>query len=339
MKRICAVLCIITVMISGCGGKKTYQCSRDIFAMDTYMNLKAYGDNADKAVDKAQTEIVRIERLLSVTDKNSDTYAVNNSNGTSVEVHEDVSRLIEYAVSISGETDRCLDITIYPVLKEWGFTTGEYKIPDEKRISELLKNVDCTKIALNGNKITLPKDAELDFGAVAKGYTSDRVMEIFRENGVDSAVISLGGNVQTIGKKPDGSVWNVAVTDPFNPTDSLGILTITDKAVVTSGSYERYFTGDDGKKYCHIIDPETGRPTENGLISVTVIGESGLMCDALSTAFFIMGKEKTETYWQSHNNFDMVLVDEDGNIFITEGIENAFENMSSLDMEVLHHES
>ncbi len=339
MKRISVVFCLTAFLVTGCGKKENVKGSRDIFAMDTYMNLQIYGEAPDEALEKAETEILRLEKLLSVTDKESETYKLNASDGSPTEVGDDVSALIRYGIDMGRKTEGSLDITVYPVMREWGFTTGEYNIPADSRINELLKDVDYSKIILDENAVTLPVGTEVDFGAVAKGFTSDRIMEIFKENGVSSAIISLGGNVQTMGRKADGSLWRVAVVDPFDTDKTLGILETADKAVITSGNYERYFTGDDGKNYCHIIDPSTGRSAENGLVSVTIIGESGLKCDALSTAFFVMGRDRAEEFWRSDEDFEMILVESDGNIVITDGIQGSFENLSGLDMEVIAHES
>lgn len=303
------------------------------------MNLQAYGDAADAALKKAESEIIRLEKLLSVTDVNSDTYKLNASHGSPTEVDSDVMELIRYGIDMGSKTSGSLDITVYPVLREWGFTTGDYKIPTEDTINEILKNVGYDKIIFDNNEVTLPEGIEVDFGAIAKGYTSDRIMKIFRENGISSAIISLGGNVQTLGRKPDGSLWKVAVIDPFDPDKAVGILETANKAVITSGNYERYFTGDDGKNYCHIIDPSTGRPAENGLVSVTVIGESGIMCDALSTALFVMGRDRAEELWRSDQSFDMILVESDGSIAITDGIADSFKIESRHNSEVISHES
>lgn len=339
MKRYSAVFCLISVLLTGCGTKEPVKGSRDIFAMDTYMNLQAYGEAPDAALEKAEAEILRLEKLLSVTDKESDTYKLNTSDGSATKVDADVSELIRYGIYMGRKTSGSLDITVYPVLREWGFTTGEYRIPEDKEINELLKNVGYDKITLEDNFVTLSEGVEVDFGALAKGFTSDRIMEIFKENGVTSAIVSLGGNVQTVGRKNDGSLWKVAVVDPFDRDKTLGVLETADKAVITSGSYERYFTGIDGKNYCHIIDPGTGRPAENGLVSVTVIGESGLMCDALSTALFVMGRSRAEEFWRANDDFDMILVESGGNIVITDGIESSFKNERGLNIEVIAHES
>lgn len=327
MKKILCLTASALMLLSGCeknAADKSVQASRDVFAMDTYMNLKAYGENAETALRLAEDEILRLEKLFSVTSENSDISAINKSDGNSAAVAEDTAEIIAKALEIGDQTGGALDISVYPVLREWGFTTGEYKIPEKTALDALLENVDYRRIQLDDGAVTVPENYQLDLGALAKGYTSDRVMEIFKENGVESAVISLGGNVQTLGKKPDGSQWKIAVTDPFSPDSTLAVVEVSDKAVITSGSYERYFIGDDGVRYHHIIDPEDGFPADSGLVSVTVIAESGIMCDALSTALFVYGCEKAADFWRERENFDMILIDEDGKIFITPGIESSF---------------
>lgn len=338
LKKIALLLTVIPLFICGCA-ETTPPQSRDIFAMDTYMNIKAYGDNADAALNTAEAEIYRLESLFSVTNENSDVFRLNNSNGKYAAVSNDVKKLLEFSVEMGRDTNGALDITIYPLLHEWGFTADEYKIPSKKQIDKLLEKVDYSSIDIDGNNITLPDGVEVDFGAVAKGYTSDRIVEILKENDVNSAIINLGGNIHALGKKPEGSMWNVAVTDPLSPDETLGIIRIADKAVVTSGNYERYFIGEDGRKYCHIIDPATGFPAENGFVSVTVTGESGAVCDALSTAFFVMGREKTVEFLKNQNSVSAILVEDNGNILISENIADHFENLSELSVEVLENES
>jgi len=295
--------------------------------------MKAYGDNAQKALDDSRELIMRLESELSVTDEGSCIYELNkNGKGT---VTDSAAVLINKAVEIGDRTGGALDISLYPVLKEWGFTTEDYHIPDDKILADLLSDVDYKSISISGNEVTLPENVQIDLGALAKGYTSDSIMEQMSADGVDSAIVSLGGNVQAIGGKPDGSAWKVSVRDPFAPDTDMCIVEIKDKAVITSGNYERFFTGDDGKNYWHIIDPADGYPADNGLVSTTIIGDSGLECDALSTAFFVAGKDKAVDYWRSDRSFDMILVSDDRKIYYTEGIADSFKNISSMEAEVL----
>ncbi|MDE6657551.1 MAG: FAD:protein FMN transferase, partial [Oscillospiraceae bacterium] len=336
---------LIILLYSGCQRQEETSeqvlSSRDIFAMDTYMNLKIYCDNsetAQEALQAGENLIQDLENKFSVTNPDSDISFINQSAGTPVQVSSDTVNLLETACTIGNASNGALDISIYPVLKAWGFTTQNYQIPDENLLKNLLNSVDYTKISIENNFIQIPEDFQIDVGALAKGYTSDKLIALFQEYGTESAVINLGGNVQTLGTKPDGSFWNVAVVNPFSPSENMCILQIADKAVITSGNYERYFIGEDDNIYWHIIDPADGYPANNGLISVTIIGESGLLCDALSTAIFIMGTEQAISYWRLANNFDMILVTDTGEIFITETIADSFQNISSLPVEVIFYD-
>lgn len=327
-KRVISVICILLFLSILCGGiwkVKTngQQSEVSFFAMSTYISLTAYGKSADQAVLDAQAKVAELEGLWSTTDEKSVVYALNHSGGMPVDVDDSTGALLEFALEMAEETDGALEPTIYPVLLAWGFTTRENRIPEEAEIRELLQKVGYEKIQAEGNKVTIPAGMELDFGAVGKGYTGDILVELLKDKGITSALLDLGGNIQAIGSKPDGSDWRVGLRDPFGG-EYLGVLEISDLAVVTSGSYERYFVGEDGKVYGHIIDPATGYPAESGLASVTIIAREGKICDALSTALFVMGEEGAVAYWRQHQDFDMILVTQDGEIHLTEGIKDHF---------------
>ena len=165
----------------------------------------------------------------------------------------------------------------------------------------------------------------MDLGGIAKGFTSSRIMEIFKKDGVTCGMVSLGGNVHLLGTKQDGSAWRVGIQDPDNTNDMLGVLEASDCAIITSGAYERNFE-KDGVTYHHIIDPATGKPSNSGLTSVTIVSKDGTLADGLSTSLFVMGKDKAIAYWKQHaDEFDTILVDKDRNVYITEGIADGFE--------------
>lgn len=329
-KLLCSVLAAAALLCGCSNSAETSESpvstasieSKDIslFAMDTYMTLKAYGKNADSALKKSSDEILRLESLFDVTSDESDISKINSSGGNAVSVSDDTADIISRACQISGQTNGSLDITIYPVLKEWGFTTENYKIPQQKEIDVLLEYVDYKKVNVDGNTVTLPENMNIDLGSVAKGYTSDRICQILEDEGINSAMVNLGGNVQVIGKKTDGSLWRVGVENPQNTEEMACKLSVSNCAVITSGNYERFFVGEDGKKYWHIIDPKTGYPADNGIISATVIGNSGLICDALSTALFVMGTERAVEYCTEHKEIDAVLITSDMKLYITDGI-------------------
>lgn len=299
--------------------------SRDIFAMDTYMTVTAYGPNAEMAVDQAQQEIERLDALLSTGAETSEVAQINaNGGGT---LSEDTTYLLERSLDLYDSTNGVFDIAIYPLMDAWGFTTGNYTVPSDEMIENLLPLTDANNIIYDKDEssISFAKDGmKIDFGGIAKGYTSGRIADIYRECGVTSGLINLGGNVQVVGTKTDGSKWRVAVQSPETEDDYLGILSTADRAVITSGGYERYFE-QDGVKYHHIIDPSTGHPANNGLVSVTIVSVDGTLADGLSTSLFIMGKDKAAEYWRAHSDeFDTILEDEDGILYVTEGIADDF---------------
>lgn len=318
-----SVLCIaVLLLFAGCSGGGPVR--RELTAMDTFMTLTVYGQSPAAGaalLEEAAGEIRSLEGLLSVTDPGSEIYQANHSGGEAVSLSAPTRELLEDALALCGETGGALDVTVYPAVRAWGFTTGDYRVPEEAELSALTDRIDYTRVSLDGGRLTLPDGMELDLGAVAKGWTGDRLMSLFREAGVTSAIVELGGNVQALGTKPDGSPWRVAVQSPEG--GYAGVLEIADKAVVTSGGYQRYFERD-GETYIHIIDPATGRPARTGLASVTVVSDSGLRGDGLSTALFVMGREKAEEFWRARPDFDFILLCEDGTAAITEGLEDCF---------------
>ncbi len=314
------------------------QATADLFAMDTFMTLKAYGPNADALLDIAKERITILEKTLSVTDSESDVWMLNHSNGKSVRIGEDTAAILRGAEEISKLTNGALDISIYPLVSAWGFTTGSYQIPNAETIAELLKLVDYTQIYLDGQNAVLSAGMQIDLGAVAKGYTGDVVASILRDGGVASALLNLGGNVHAVGAKQDGTPWRIAVANPFAPDSNLLQLEIVDKVVITSGNYERYFIGEDGNRYCHILDSETGYPADNGIVSMTIIGECGLTCDALSTALYVCGAERAVQIWRDTQDFEMIYVTTDGTIYLSEGLADCYTNVSGLPLEIVLYE-
>ncbi len=311
-------------MLTGCAREQELPAQeRSLFAMNTYMTFTAYGKNAAEALDMALEQVEEAEALWSVTDQNSEIYQANHSGGQPVTVSDETAQLVSFALDMAEQTDGAVDPTIYPVLSAWGFTTQSKQVPEEGQIASLLQNVDYGRISLEGDRLTVPDGMQLDMGAVGKGYAGDLVIEVLKEYGVESALINLGGNVQAIGSRPDGNDWRLGIRAPWEE-GNLGVLRISDAAVVTSGGYENYFEDEEGNIYWHILDPSTGYPADGGLQAVTIIGEEGKLCDALSTALFVMGEDGAVEYWRANGGFDMLLVTEDGEIILTEGIAGQF---------------
>lgn len=298
--------------------------SQEIFAMDTYMTVTAYGDNAQKGVTDAVAEIQRLDNLLSIGKEDSEISKLNKSGCAAVS--DDTAVMVTKALDLYKSTGGAFDITVLPLMELWGFTTQEYYVPTEDEIQSTLQRVGADKLTWDESTktLTLGDKQEIDLGGIAKGFTSSRIMEIFKQDGVTCGMVSLGGNVHLLGTKQDGSAWRVGIQDPNNTDDMLGVLEANDCAVITSGAYERNFE-KDGVTYHHIIAPATGKPSNSGLTSVTIVSKDGTLADGLSTSLFVMGKDKAIAYWKQHaDEFDTILVDKDRNVYITEGIAGNF---------------
>ncbi len=294
---------------------------RTFFAMDTVMTLRLYQGGDEALLEHLEARVRDLEARWSVTAEDSEIYALNRDG--EAELSPETELLLDAALGICRRTDGALDITVYPVLRAWGFTTGEYSVPDEETIAALLPLVDYTKVDYGGRNACVPKGMELDLGSVAKGFTGgDILADYLKGHGVTSALLDLGGNIQAVGAKPDGSPWRIGIRNPAGE-GNIGVVEVDNQAVVTSGGYERYFE-QDGVRYWHILDPKTGKPARSGLVSVTVVGDSGVLCDGLSTALFVMGRDGAIEHWRRHRDFEAVLVSEDGSVTITPGLEGRF---------------
>ena len=309
------------LFLTGCSAESSPEpVQGTFFAVDTMMDFTIYGESG--LIDQSESLIASLESLVSVTDADSELYAINQTgSGT---LTGKASSLMEQALEICRRTDGALDLSIYPIVRAWGFTTGSYQVPDEAEIQALLPLVDYRKIQYDAatGTVTLPEGMEIDLGSVAKGYAGQLAAQMLREHGVQSALLNLGGNVQTVGTKPDGSPWQIGIKDPQGE-DAMMVLSVEDQAVVTSGGYERYFE-QDGQTYWHIMDPSTGHPADSGLISVTIVGDEGVVCDGLSTALFVMGLEKAADLWAQSGDFEAVFVTASGEVYITEGLRDRF---------------
>lgn len=280
MKLFLIILALISV--SGCAKKET----SDIFAMDTIINLSVYGKNSETAIAEMEEEIKRLDLKFSPSKEFIQ--------------DEETEYITDTADKVSYLTDGAFDIRLSSVLRLWGFYDKNYKIPEDTEIQSALE------------------EKNYDFGGIAKGYAGDRLYEICKQNGIKSGILSLGGNIVTIGKNPDGEVWKIGIADPKNPSEYIGYTEVIDKAVITSGNYQRYFE-ENGKRYHHILNPKTGYPAESGLLSVTVISDSGILADALSTAFFVSGKDMVFKLY-NELSFEAVLVTTDGEIITTDNV-------------------
>lgn len=303
---ILVVLMAIIVAIAFLMGKRNKPISRDGYYFDTYVNLTVYNQKDAKYLDECLEMCERYEKLFSRTLEGSDIWNVNNSGGEAVSVDQETYYLIERALEFCEETDGAVDLTVAPLVDAWGFNHNDEvrtNKPSDEEIKEVLDKVNYKNvILLDNNMIKLEGEGtKIDLGFIAKGYIADKLKEYLVSKNVKNAIISLGGNIVVIGSKPDGNDYNIGIKDPINFGDIIQSLKVSDKSVVTSGTYERY-AEYDGVKYHHILDTKTGYPVDNGVQSVTIVSDSSLEGDALSTICLILGEEDAKKILEKYNS-------------------------------------
>ena len=323
MKKRFVILLLTALLLSGCAADPEASKSSSVYltSMDTVMQLTAYGRGRDEALAQAQAEIERLDALLSTGSQDSEVSRLN-AQGT-LTLSQDTGDLLKEALTLDEDTGGLFDVTVYPVVKLWGFYDKAYHVPTDEELASVMALVGSQRVRYDAGTrtATLGDGQSIDLGGIGKGYTSQRVTDILKSAGIKSAMVSLGGNVQCLGTKPDGTAWNIGIRDPWNSQSGIYCaVSITDKAVITSGGYERYFE-QDGKTYLHILDPRTGYPADSGLSSVSIVSADGTLGDGLSTALYIMGLEGASDYWRAHKEeFDAVLIADDGTLYATEGL-------------------
>lgn len=322
-------MCLAMLLpLCACGGDEPVQ--KQVFAMDTIMTLTAYGDNAKAGLDNAADVIQAMDTMLDPKSDSSYTSQINSAKGEDVVVPPQVAQMLSVAFDVYTKSNGALDLSVYPLYEAWGeFKEDTGRIPSDTEIENLLKQLNFGKLSItefpgeSNSSVSLPGGTQLSFGAVAKGCAANYAVDAMRKAGVESGIISLGGNVQTLGVKPDGTNWVIAVDDPNDTGSYVGTLSVGETAVVTSGSYQRYFKVD-GNKYHHLIDPHKGKPADNGLLSVTIICPDGTTADALSTAMFVLGEDKALRYWRENGGFEMIMITDDDRVVCTSGLIEVF---------------
>lgn len=317
---------IMELLLNSCSPAKN---TINFQAMNTFMSIQSYGKNSAQANLEIEEEILKLEDLISTTKKGSQLYQLNHMKNPRLLLSPQASQIIRYSLQMAQKTDGALNPALYPITRAWGFTTEKYRLPSDQEIADLLPLTNYKNITFATdleNVILLQPGMMLDLGALGKGYAGDLAIQILKNQGIKSAILDLGGNIQTHGKKPDGSDWTIGIKNPWEGNVALGI-SISDMSVITSGGYERHFTADDGKDYIHIIDPETGRPVDKDLASVTIVTQKGLYGDALSTALFVMGKDQAVTYWKKHHSepgqyFDLLLITNDKELIYSPALQD-----------------
>lgn len=337
MKHHIRILCLLVLLglLGGCSAAEppAEKHQKQVFAMDTVMILTAYHSNpeqAELALAAAEDRLYELEADLDPEKEGGSLWAVNRSPGQWTPVTEDCLAVAQAAQRVTEQSGGALQPRLYKLIQAWGFLSGDYRVPSQAERELYLAEAAENELLIDPeNSALLLTGGSLAYGAAAKGYAAQEALRAMAAQGVTQAIVSLGGNVQTLGEeKPDGSRWQVAITDPADPGDYLALLEVGQTAVVTSGGYQRYFE-QDGITYIHIIDPATGLTADSGLTSVTVVCGEGVTADALSTALFVKGEDGALDYWRQHGGFELVLVTEDGRVLVTPGLRETFEECSS----------
>ena len=311
------------------------EASEEFFAMDTKMTVKVYGEGAPEAAREAKERLQALDALWSATREGSDVARLNSGAGESVALAPETMRLLRLSETVREETKGALDVTLLPLLKLWGFSGGVHRVPTAEEIEAARALTGAGKLKLDeaAGTARLEKSSSVELGAVAKGYAGELVATELKSRGVRSALLDLGGNIETVGTREDGTSWRVGLRNPFGGA-LLGTVEVADAAVVTSAIDQRFFTDEAGNRYWHILDPATGAPAMSGLASATVVAKSGGRADALSTALFVMGADRAAAFWRERQDFEMVLVGMDGHVRITEGLLDRFSTGEGLTGEV-----
>ncbi|MCI8514054.1 MAG: FAD:protein FMN transferase [Lachnospiraceae bacterium] len=289
------------------------------FALSTEISIRVYTEEDAEVLDGCFSLIREYEQKLSRTLKDSEIARLNRREIS--EISEETAELLAAGLHYSELSDGAYDVAIATLTSLWDFLAEKPAVPDEDKIREAAAWADYTAVHLDGTTVTFDNDITgVDLGSIAKGYIADRVKEYLTKNGVKNALISLGGNILLLGSKPDGSDFKIGIQEPFGSRDSyIGVASLSDLSLVTSGIYERYFE-EDGKGYHHILNPNTGYPYENNLLSVTIIGPDSMDCDGLSTACFSLGLEKGMALIDRIPEYYAIFVTDDGKQHFSDGL-------------------
>lgn len=319
------------VFISICGCSRITPSSTKYiaqgYALNTYVKVTLYGSGSDEIAGRAVDMCSEYERIFSRTDEDSMLYRLNNAGSlTRKEAADDkgfdeLTALVRSGIEYGKLTDGALDITIEPVSSLWKFGTDEAALPDAGQIADALTKVDYSKVEVTDDFIEL-NGCRLDLGATAKGYIAGKICDYLKKEGVTGAIVDLGGNISCIGTKADGTGFTVGIKKPFDEEGQMSLaLDLSGMNIVTSGVYERYFYDND-KLYHHILNPATGYPCENGLLSVTVISADAAQCDALSTGCFVLGMDKAKDLVEGLDGVYAVFIDDNYDVYYTKGTES-----------------
>ncbi len=319
---------ILLWILCGCSDSKNdIMTSKDGFMLDTLVSIKLYGEDNYKVLEDSFDKISEFDDILNLHREGSDLYNIKfREPNSKVVVSEVTLDILTESIYYFDITNGMFDITLGPLIELWSESKELVEVPTQSDVLQKLNLSGIDEIVLDEKKLSvaLGNNMFLDLGGIAKGYIADEIKSYLLVQGIESAIIDLGGNINIIGSKPDNSDYGIGIRNPFgNASEYLGVLNISDTSIVTSGDYERYYEVD-GEKYHHIIDPTTGFPVENELKSVAIVSENSMQADVFSTAVFLMGLTEGYNFIENIDGADAIFVTKDKKIYITDGLRDNF---------------
>ena len=316
MKRFIILALALSLLLCGC---ESTRLTRQVYLMDTIINITLNPDAVEENLDEIENILESVENLASPTKADS-SVSVLNSGGKAT---DELVELITYADELSGYTNGAFDISLGKLISLWDIKSETPRVPEEDEIQNAKLTCGMDKIRVTENSVALENGIEINLGAIAKGYAGDKVYTYLKENSI-SGIASIGGSVVAHGLRPDDNPWSVGIRSPYGTSaEYMGVLEMTDSIIAVSGDYERFFE-KDGIRYHHILDPKTGYPAKSDIKSVAVVSKNGAYADALSTALFVMGKEKAIELWKEKNDFEFIIIDSNRTVTVSQGLSNSF---------------
>lgn len=319
-RQMISILLLIFIFLTGCKQETSSTSISDTqFKFNTVMTITLYGYNDKEVFKEIWAEFDKMEQTYSANLKDSDVSKFNDAQTLDpVQVSPDIVKMVSSAQVYSDATHGMFDLTIEPVVKLWGISTESPRVPSQAELDAALKHVNYKQVIPEIKNSTLTKldpSSRIDLGAIAKGYAADQIVTFLKHKGIDRAVLNLGGNIFVLGSKTPDTPWNVGIQDPFKSSGELmGILKTTNRSIVTSGSYERFFE-QDGKTYHHILSPTNGYPIDNELVSVSIVSDLSVDGDILSTSAYSLGLNEGRKLIEGMDNTAAIFITKNKEIY------------------------
>jgi len=321
--RLLASLILLSFFLTNCTKEKPFR--ETMFLMGTLVEIVAYPDS-QQVRDAVGRAFRRMEKVEAMADpKASDSPLTSLRRGEDADLSSELLQVLIVALDVARKSGGAFDPTMGELVAMWGFDRSEPNVPGSLQISGAMGSLGYEHLSVDGVRVKVSgQPVWLELGGVAKGYAVDEAVRVLKESGVRAGIVNAGGDLRAFGEKPGGKGWRIGVQDPDDPQGLLGVLSLKDGSVATSGDYERYFEVD-GIRYHHILDPNTGRPSRSGIRSTTVMASECVLADALATAAFVLGPDRGQELFDGYNDVEGILVTEDGKILETSGIGSVIE--------------